>query len=121
MRVKKGATRVVLIGKARAYKLPRLFSWRCFLNGLLANMTEAEFGTMQHPMLAPVLFSIRGGFLVVMPTCDVSEDIGESLARRDEWFKLAELETDLSLSTLVEHKGDSIGMYNGRLVAIDYG
>jgi hypothetical protein len=45
----------------------RLLSWKHFLYGLLANMQEAQFSKTSWPELCPVLWSLPGGFLVVMP------------------------------------------------------
>lgn len=98
-----------------AFKLPRRTSWRSFLQGLLANMQEAEFATTGWPQLCPVLFSLPGGFLVVMPRVrEMSEadwdafDAGEFLDKPDYHVP-------------AEYKRDSFGWLNGRIVAIDYG
>lgn len=64
--MKKGATRCVwLIGKY-AIKFPRLCSWRCFLNGLIANMTEREFDCIAPDLHAKVLYADKFGFMLVM-------------------------------------------------------
>jgi hypothetical protein len=42
-------------------------SWKLFLNGLLANMQEVEFSAMRRQDLAPVVFHLPLGFLLVMP------------------------------------------------------
>ncbi|MCM5689520.1 hypothetical protein CN140_02645 [Sinorhizobium meliloti] len=64
-----GATRTVILTRRYALKLPSFKSWRLFLQGLLANMQEREFGKAERDGLCPVLFSIPGGLLVVMPRC----------------------------------------------------
>lgn len=58
---------VFLIGRW-AVKVPKLTrGWRNFLQGLLANMQERELSRRGYPQLCPVVFSIPGGWLVVMP------------------------------------------------------
>lgn len=118
MRIRQGATRWVLLGKKRAYKFPRMTSWRTFLNGLLGNMTEAEFAAVGHPLLAPVLFRIPGGFLNVMPVCKVWMKDARYL---EQWWAAAETYPNIALTSLVEYKVDSVGILDGRIVAIDYG
>jgi hypothetical protein len=117
MKVMKGATRVVVLMGSKAYKFPRFHSWRTFLNGLMANMTERDFTQLRHPLLAPVVFSLPAGFMVVMPRCQPI--LNPSLL--EEWWGLAEQHTDIDLTKMVEYKLSSIGVLKGRLVAIDYG
>lgn len=113
MEIRKGATRLVIISKRRAYKLPLLHSWKHFLTGLLANMQERLFSQAGWPELCPVLFSLPGGWLVVMPRVDVCRPHDvldfETLCDRGDYV------------LPVEHKNDSFGWLDGRLVAIDYG
>ena len=109
-----GATRAVLLIGGVAIKVPRLKSWRTFLNGLLANMQEREFSRTLWPELCPVLFSLPGGWLVVMkravPLTDAEwSDINPEWAERDDYF------------VPVEMKRNSFGLLGGRIVAIDYG
>lgn len=104
-----GVTRTVwLIGKY-ALKFPRLSEWRLFLLGLLANMQEALFsGTW--PELCPVIWSLPGGFLVVMKRAEsISDEDFDNLDKAR--FK------DLP----VEMKSDSFGLLNGKVVIVDYG
>ena len=117
--IKKGTTRIVfLIGKY-AIKFPywRLFkprAYRNFLNGILGNLSEVEFGTCNAPELAPVLFYVWGGFMVVMPrTTPLTREEWESFDF-DKHFKL--FHSDLS-----ERKPDSFGKLNNKIVAVDYG
>lgn len=112
----KGATRWVFLTKRYAIKIPGLSSWSQFLTGLLANMQECVFSKAGWPELCPVIFSIRGGWLVVMPratplsyTSWVSFDY--------ESFTTDHPDYDVP----VENKRSSFGRLNGRIVAIDYG
>jgi hypothetical protein len=112
--VKSGATRWVFLTRRYAIKFPRPRPWRSFLWGLLANAQEREFATTDWPELCPVYWSVRGGWLLVMPRClplakDLTEEQYAAFTVRPEY------------SVPVEHKRDSFGYLNGRLVAIDYG
>ncbi len=113
-----GATRYVLIVCGYALKFPRASSWRSFLAGLLHNMNERVFSTMKIDLLCPVVASVPGGFLNVMPVCQVSADC-ESLRI---WRSAAEQheQADVLLG-IVEMKPDSVGLLHGRPVAVDYG
>ena len=115
VRCHRGATRWVLLVGRYALKFPLVQTWRTFLNGLLANMQEREFARTGWPELCPVLFSLPGGWLVVMPRCapltcyEYNDlDTREFIERRDGVVP-------------VEEKPDSFGWLNGRIVAVDYG
>jgi hypothetical protein len=111
-----GCTRIVLIGRSRVYKLPNFLSgWKLFLTGLLANMQEASLGSVSLPGLCPVLWSIPGGWLVVMRRARVMTE--------DEFmtFDVAAFCERLEYAIPVEHKSNSFGYLGGSIVAIDYG
>jgi hypothetical protein len=116
---KQGVTRTVLLIGPYAIKLPCLhYGWRNFLQGLLANMQERQWATMNLPILCPIVFSLPGGFLNVMPRCRILTDA--------EWQDYAEMaispeEERGDFVVPVEHKSDSYGWLNGRIVAVDYG
>lgn len=111
-----GVSRLVVIIGDTAFKFPYPFSWRRFLLGLLANMTERTWwGFTQDVRLCPIRFSLPGGFLNVMPRCEAlqpSDKLGDTYA--DYYIRRYD---DLP----VENKADSFGYYQGNLVAIDYG
>jgi hypothetical protein len=110
-----GSTRTVLLIGKYAVKIPAMVSWKHFLNGLLGNIQESEFNTLNHPKLCPVLFALPLGFLIVMPRCEnVSREVFYSLD-----FKRFVKERNLLLP--VEDKLSSFGMLNGKVVAVDYG
>lgn len=109
--VDEGYTRVVVLMFKYAFKFPRPNGWRTFLRGLLANMQEVQMAKVELPEFCPVLFALPGGWLVVMPRC-------------------APLETDIDYAAFCEREGytvpaeykrDSFGLYQGRVVAVDYG
>jgi len=112
--VMRGATRTVLLTKRYAIKVPRLASWRLFLCGLLANMQEREFSRAGWPELCPVLFSLPGGWLVVMPRAAPLSDL--------EWAQIDMRWPDRADYVVpVEMKRDSFGRLLSRIVAVDYG
>lgn len=117
MEIKGGCTRSVLLIGKYAIKIPRLnYGWQLFLKGLLANMQEVHFSTMKDERMAPVIFSIPGGFLLVMPRCkaiskyDFLKVLNISYFHGLEPFKVP-----------VENKIDSFGWLNNKIVALDYG
>lgn len=116
MGLKRGATRLVLLTKRYAFKVPRVVSWRLFLCGLLANMQEREFSRADWPELCPVLFSLPGGWLVVMPRCEPLND-----AQWDQTEAWMAKDSDRDYVVPVELKRDSFGMLGSRIVAVDYG
>ena len=109
--VRSGVTRTVLLLGRWAVKLPCLhFGWRNFLQGLLANIQEREFGAAGWPELCPIVFSVPGGWLLVMPR-----------ARPMTAEEFGMLKLDAFTRVPVEAKPNSFGWLDGRIVAIDYG
>jgi hypothetical protein len=111
-----GCTRIVILTRRHAFKLPNFLSgWRLFLTGLLCNMQERTFAQTGWPELCPVQFSIPGGWLVVMHR--VREMTDEEFLNFDSkaW---ADRGTHL---IPCEHKSNSFGWLDGRPVCIDYG
>lgn len=112
----RGATRSVLLTERYAFKVPRLASWRLFLCGLLANMQEREFSRGGWPELCPVLLSLPGGWLVVMPRAAPLTD-----AQWDQTEAWMHEDSDRDYVLPVELKRDSFGLLGSRIVAVDYG
>ena len=110
-----GCTRHVLLAGPWAFKVPALWSWKLFLCGLLANMQEREFARTAWPELCPVTFSTPGGWLVVMRRAQEMTD-AEFLAFDAKAF----CEGGAHIVP-AEHKSNSFGWLDGRIVAIDYG
>lgn len=111
-----GATRFVLITDRLVFKIPRLSSWKSFLQGLLANMQEREFARTGWEELCPVFFADPFGLLVVMPKC--------MPLRRDFWVNEFDYSAFCNREDYVipvEQKHDSFGRYKGKIVAVDYG
>lgn len=111
-----GCTRIVVLVGEWAFKLPNFTDgWKLFLNGLLANMQERQFGETKWPKLCPILFSIAGGWLVVMRR--VREMTREEFLSFDSrsWADCG------PYIIPCEHKANSFGWLNGAVVCIDYG
>ena len=81
---------------------------------LVEFLSEAQFSKSGWKELCPVLFSVPGGFLVVIPRCQTLQD-----ALPQALYELFINQPDYCVPA--ENKSDSFGWYKGRLVAIDYG
>lgn len=110
-----GVTRTVILVGRLALKFPAVGEWRLFLLGLLANMQERQFGRAGWPELCPVLWSIPGGWLVVMARAR------EMTTEEFEAFDFDRFVLGGTYVVPVERKADSFGWLDGRVVAIDYG
>lgn len=117
-RIAYGTTRKVFLIGRYAIKVPATVEWRLFLHGLLANAQEAIFSKTGWPELCPVIFSVPGGWLLVMKRAKTLTD--------DEWISMDEQEihqfvTKPDYTVPCELKPDSFGWLDGRLVVVDYG
>lgn len=113
--MKYGATRIVLLIFGWAIKIPRVTEWRLFLLGLLANMQERIFSRTGWPELCPVVFSLPGGWLVIMRRArEITADEWAQFDA-DRWRDRGEYIVP------AEAKRDSYGWIDGRIVAVDYG
>ena len=128
-----GVTREVLLTNLYAIKLPKLTGgWSFFLRGLLANMQECRCSAAHWPELCPVVFSVPGGWLLVMRR---TEPLGDEQWKQfrhnlmDDEALAASYRSgfvkpwnDASAAYLVpvDLKRDSYGLLNGRVVAVDY-
>lgn len=110
-----GCTRHVLLVGRWAVKVPALWSWKLFLCGLLANMQERTFAACGWPELCPVVWSIPGGWVVVMRRARVLTD-AEFAAFDAPTFCQCE-----DRLVPAELKANSFGWLDGRIVAVDYG
>lgn len=115
IRLRRGASRIVLLGAGLAFKFPTLHSWRQFLRGLLANMDEAEFYRRGAAGLCPVEFALPGGWLTVMKQATPLSDA--------EWAQIESLEPEVfagGFKVEIEHKRSSWGRIGAEIVAVDY-
>ena len=112
-----GTTRIVFLVGDYAFKLPRPYPWRNFLQGFLANMQEEEFSRMESDHLCPIVFRIPGGALNVMPRARMMTIEEWADFDYDQWIK----EGGENISELIEGKRCSFGVLGDRIVAVDYG
>ncbi len=110
-----GATRMVIVTRRWAIKLPHPTEWRLFLQGLLANMQERQFSKAGWRELCPVVFSIPGGWFLVMPRAEMLTD--------EEWdaFDVEAFCDQPNYHVPAEAKRSSFGKIAGHIVVIDYG
>ena len=115
---RKGSSRDVFIIGRWVVKIPKVYSWETFLWGLLSNIQEREFSNLEWPELCPVIWSIPGGFLLVMPNCSIieRENFSESIVN-----EIINNANKSGRTIPAEIKHDSWGYYKNRLVAVDYG
>lgn len=112
--IQTGCTRKVFLIGRYAVKIPNWERWDLFLNGLLGNMQEAMLSTLKDKRLCPVIFSLPGGWLNIMPRAKVLTN--------DEFLKVSSLFlTAGEIKIPMEWKSDSLGIFEGKVVAIDYG
>ncbi len=126
--IKNGCTRMVFLIGRYAIKVPQVkHGWRNFLNGLLGNLQERIMDTMKDKRMCPIIWSIPGGWLNVMPRCDsLTQTEFEDLRIDDFWEQTTK---QVGTETIyygpckvpVEHKRCSFGWYKNRIVAVDYG
>lgn len=113
--IRAGSTRIVFLIGGYAIKFPDpTCEWRLFLQGLLANMQERVFGTTKWGKLCPVVFSLPGGWLVVMRRA-APLSAADFAGMDESWLE----EPDYRIPA--EFKQNSFGWLDGRIVAIDYG
>lgn len=111
-----GCTRIVILWRGYAIKIPNVADGlRLYLKGRLANMQEVAFSKAGWPELCPVLFSLPGGYLLVMPRVRLMSDEEFMHFDAESWVEREDYRVP------VERKSNSFGWLNGRLVAIDYG
>jgi hypothetical protein len=110
-----GTHRTTYVFGKYAIKLPVFVEWRLFLHGLLANMQERKFSAMGWPELCPVVFSVPGGWFLVMRRADPLP--------REQWehFNYEVWIDRGDYCVPVENKLDSFGLINQHIVAVDYG
>lgn len=118
-----GTTRRVLLTCGYAIKFPATNSWRNFLYGIIANGNEYRFSSMNCDLLADVVWRSWLDFVVVMKRAEVKNQEDEDrFDFLDRFIVLAsESEHAEMLSNIVEHKVCSVGLIDGKIVAIDYG
>lgn len=115
MKIKKGTTRIVFVFKNIVIKIPNYtYSHLHFLNGCYANYSERNYCIMFKDMpefynkVAPTIYSSIFGLFSIQRKVEVlNRELTEEEA---EYFK----------NQSTDNKGINFGIYNGRLVCIDY-
>ena len=110
-----GVTRMVILTKRYAFKIPVPYDYRRCLQGLLSNMQEVRFSKAKWPELCPVLFHLPLGLLVVMPRVRVMTE------EEFDKFDFAGFVHQYDYYVPSESKPDSFGWLDGKIVTIDYG
>lgn len=123
-----GRTRWVFLIGCYAFKFPSFKSWYWFLRGLMDNMFEAGVKDIKVDALAPIVFSVRGGWLNVMVRVEgFTQYDDKHPALLKYLYALAdahEKDDKAAFNTLeVIEAGvpENFGIYQGRVVALDYG
>lgn len=110
--MKKGTTRAVFFCGRWAIKVPRVYRWKLFLRGLLANMDERMWFN-NSPLewklnMCPSLFCI-GGFILI---CKRATPISVVEYEKIDFKKYHPLSVDKKI--------DNFGLYDNRIVLVDY-
>lgn len=113
--IRYGTTRTVILVRDWAFKIPSFVEWRLFLHGLLANMQERKFARTGWPELCPVLWSLPGGWLVVMRRARPLTRAEFDDLDCEAWLNKADY------CVPAEAKMDSFGWLGDKLVVVDYG
>lgn len=134
IKICKGSTRTVLLIGRKAIKFPRIklrghARWECFLEGILANCQEADFGTKDFDQLCPVLFKFPGGLFIVMERAQPLPERLWHVLDVDDFMLggvcpkgVRSIDGHCGLSPdLVENKRSSFGLLSNRIVVVDYG
>lgn len=129
MKIHRGITRTVLVGRRYAVKLPSLRTYGDGLTGLLwsicrgvlANQSEAEWWRAcapdQKAQLCPVLASWLGGVINIYPRCErfaVTRGVERAMADRRFY------PTPTLFPPPSDNKPANYGWLNGRPVLLDY-
>ena len=125
MIIKEGSTRIVLLIRDWAIKIPNFREWRLFLHGLLANMQEKTLNV--YPEVCPIIFSFPGGFLNIakrtreLTDLEFEQEILPKCERDTNYVNRVYFVNTDDYCLSVEGKASSFGWLDGRIVIIDYG
>jgi hypothetical protein len=129
MLIKRGATRIVFIFRKFVIKVPNFtYSYRNFIRGILSNIDEdrtwrwnsGKYENGKSHLLCPVIFSLWGGWLLIMARADVLKWSGDvrALPHTDNPNDVYKEWIEAGLGG--DDKADNYGYYKGRLVKVDY-
>ncbi|AEV89634.1 hypothetical protein OBP_197 [Pseudomonas phage OBP] len=119
-----GTTRSVILFHKWAIKIPHLKSYKGFLKGLLANMTERSIWHCCPNYFLPVIWSMPLGLVVVMPRVKATKQVTWYLhAFMADLFHANNDDNDEALNArrYCEYIPSNVAMYKGKPVCIDYG
>lgn len=103
---KKGAFRLVFMFRKFVIKIPRIkYGYKFFLQGIISNLSEKEWSGFDK-RLCPVIYCNSFGLVLIM----------KKAQPYDGFINFKEFE-DLPL----DPHNDNFGIYNNRLVLVDYG
>lgn len=114
-RIAYGCMRVVWLIGQWAIKFPAMVEWRLFLLGLLANMQERQWSKTGWPELCPVVWSIPGGWIIIMKRARVMTNAEFNNFDSEKWRDKGDYMIP------AEDKQNSFGWYQDKIVVIDYG
>lgn len=110
--MKKGTTRIVFLIGNFVIKMPRFNSWKIFLRGILANIDE-NMWYKNSPLewklkMCPTLFTLAGFLLIAKRAKEITEEDYKNI--NIDYFK----------PIPCDFKKQNFGIYNERIVLIDY-
>jgi hypothetical protein len=117
--MKKVATRCVFFCGKYALKIPRLFSWKAFLTGMLANLQEREFRNLAPELTAKVYYADIFGLLLIMERADYMMPSNPNIyavAEAKELFKQCH-----AAGVPCENKVWDVGRFGKKLKLVDFG
>jgi hypothetical protein len=126
VRIAKGVSRIVILTKKHAIKIPNFASWEQFLWGLMGNLSEWKWAGYsrthtREAHICPTLWRIPGGFLNVMVRADAVIDTDKF------WMDYNAMLDEVSISKSIavdflksDAKPHNFGYLDGVLVKIDY-
>ncbi len=114
-----GCTRIVILTKRYAFKIPRITSWEGFLLGCLANLNERRWKNVPTEYrLCPIFYANRFGLLNIMPRCKRIQHRGFYF---QELISICAQSPVASEFYMSDAKPENYGIYMGRMVKLDYG
>jgi len=114
---KQGGTRYVIMLRNYVIKIPSWYSYKNFLNGLVANINETALGAYKHPCLAELVMGNRFGLFVIQKRIKPVKHRGLF------WVELSKLtgESLIPGVHLRDVKPENYGYDRGQLKRLDYG
>lgn len=114
---KQGGTRYVIMLEKYVVKIPSWYSYKHFLDGLVANINESSLGSFNYPCLATMVKGNRFGLFVIQKRIKPVNHVGLF------WIELNKLthESIIPGVHLRDVKPQNYGYDRGQLKRLDYG